>query len=187
MVLPFDDVNDSDWFAGAVGFVYKNGIFKGVSEKEFAPGKNVTRAMLVTVLYRLEGEPETDAEKAGFFEDVEKSSYYENAVIWAFENGIVNGVSETNFAPDRNITREQIAAMLFRFAKFKDKGPVGAWTVRVPYTDLESVSDYAAEAVMFCYMKGLITGYPDESFAPAKEATRAETAAIIERFSKLTA
>ena len=118
------------------------------------------------------------------FKDVSKDSYYANAVIWAAQNEIVNGISETEFAPNDNITREQIAAMMFRYAKYKGAAPTGAWAIRLDYADLESVSDYAAEAVMYCTLKGIMQGKDNNLFAPQDSATRAEIAAILNRFLK---
>lgn len=151
----------------------------GLSNTTFAPGNNITRAMFVTVLYRIEKEP-SSAENT--FEDIESGSYYEKAVGWANANGIINGVSDTAFAPNANITREQIAAIMFRYAKYKGTAPTGAWAIRLDYADTEDISDWAAEAVMFCKLKGIMQGKDGNLFAPKANATRAETAAILERY-----
>ena len=135
--------------------------------------------MLVTVLYRIEKEP-SSAENT--FEDIESGSYYEKAVGWANANGIINGVSDTAFVPNANITREQIAAIMFRYAKYKGTAPTGAWAIRLDYADTEDISDWAAEAVMFCKLKGIMQGKDGNLFAPKANATRAETAAILERY-----
>ena len=135
--------------------------------------------MFVTVLYRIEKEP-SSAENT--FEDIESGSYYEKAVGWANANGIINGVSDTAFAPNANITREQIAAIMFRYAKYKGTAPTGVWAIRLDYADTEDISDWAAEAVMFCKLKGIMQGKDGNLFAPKANATRAETAAILERY-----
>ena len=135
--------------------------------------------MFVTVLYRIEKEP-SSAENT--CEDIESGSYYEKAVGWANANGIINGVSDTAFAPNANITREQIAAIMFRYAKYKGTAPTGVWAIRLDYADTEDISDWAAEAVMFCKLKGIMQGKDGNLFAPKANATRAETAAILERY-----
>ena len=109
-------------------------------------------------------------------------SYYEKAVVWAKENGIVTGYSDTEFAPDDNITREQIAAIMYRFAQFKKTAPEGAWAIRLDYADLGDICDWAVEAVMFCKLKGIMLGNENNEFKPDNDATRAESAAIVERF-----
>ena len=116
-INPFSDVKEEQWFYSSVEYVVKQGLFKGVSETEFAPQTPVTRAMLVTVLYRAEGEPQVQS-KADF-EDVPQDAYYSKAVDWGKECGIINGMSETEFSPDALITREQVATILFRYAIYK--------------------------------------------------------------------
>ena len=103
---------------------------------------------------------------------------------WAASEGIVKGISETEFAPNDNITREEIAAIMFRYAKIKDIAPKGAWAIHVDYTDIADISEWAAEAVMFCKLKGIMTGDDTNAFKPKNNATSAETAAIIQRFSE---
>lgn len=177
---PFDDVKKDDWFYDDVINAVKKGLFNGTGSRSFDPNMPITRGMLVTILYRSEGEPKASGNIP--FADVAQDSYYANAVIWAKENGIVSGISETEFAPDVNITREQLAAIMFRFAKYKGTAPTGAWAIRLNYTDLESISDYAAEAVMYCTLKGIMQGRENNRFAPQENAVRAEAAAILLRF-----
>ena len=136
--------------------------------------------MLVTVLWRAEGMPQTDYLIP--FNDVESGGYYEEALRWAAGEGIVQGISETEFAPDSNITREQIAAIVFRYAKLKGIAPEGAWAIRLDYNDISDISDWAAEAVMFCKLKGIMTGDDTNSFNPKNDTSRAEAAAIVQRF-----
>ncbi|MBQ7901802.1 MAG: S-layer homology domain-containing protein, partial [Clostridia bacterium] len=138
------------------------------------------RAMFVTRLHRAEGEPSTA--QTGSFADVTADSYYSRAVEWAAANGIVTGYSNVMFAPDDYITREQIAAIMLRYADYKGAGPVGAWAIRLDYTDLAEVSDYAGKAVMYCSMKGIMQGRDNGKFAPKDCTTRAEAAVIIKRF-----
>lgn len=179
----FADVTSGAWYADAVKYMVECGLMNGISSEEFAPNGNVTRAMFVTVLYRAENEP--SVEEAPAFSDVETDSYYADAVIWAYENGVVSGISETEFAPDRNITREQIAALLYRYADYKGIAPEGAWAIRLGYADTEEISDYAAEGVMYCTLKEIMRGKDENRFEPHANATRAETAAIFNRFIEM--
>lgn len=183
-VNPFTDVKEDNWFYGDVEYVSENGLMNGVEETLFAPNEKLTRGMLVTVLYRKEGEPAVN--KSIPFSDVDMNAYYANAVIWAQQNGIVKGVEETLFAPNAYITREQLATIIYRYAKFKEKAPVGAWAIRLDYSDLEEISEYALEAVMYCTKDGIMQGREGKCFAPADNATRAETAAILHRFIEST-
>lgn len=177
---PFVDVNENDWFYENVKYAVRNGLFNGVSATEFAPRKPLTRAMLVTVLWRAEGKPYVNY--AVPFTDVRKDAYYFEALRWAASEGIVKGVSESEFAPERNITREQIAAIMFRYAEYKNTAPVGAWAIRLDYRDLSDISDWAVEAVMFCKLRNIMTGDNTGAFNPKNNASRAEAAAILNRF-----
>ncbi len=176
----FSDVKKDDWYFDSVCYAEQRRLFSGVSDTEFAPDESLTRAMLVTVLYRAAGEPEVN--KSIPFDDVKSGAYYENAVIWANQNGIVNGVSETQFAPDENITREQIAAIIYRYADIKNTEDESEVTVSLDYTDASDISEYASEAVMYCKLKGIIQGRENNKFAPKENATRAEAATILQRF-----
>lgn len=177
---PFTDVNKGDWYYENVKYTVENGLFNGMSEDIFAPNGIITRAMFVTVLYRAEGEPSSDSNT--IFTDVNSSAYYASAVAWAQKNGIVNGVSETEFAPDREITREQIAAMMLRYANYKGTAPTGNWVIELEYADTAEISDYAVEGVMYCSINSIMQGKSDNRFAPKDSATRAEIAAILNRF-----
>ena len=179
-VNPFEDVKASDWYFDDVKYSVANGLFKGTSDTTFNPNAPLTRAMLVTVLYRAEGKPKVSGITS--FSDLEKGQYYLDAVCWAQVNGIVNGVSETEFAPNNNITREQIAAIMHRYAQYKGVAPTGAWAIRLDYADLTDISDYAAEAVMYCKLNNIMTGRENNNFAPKDNVTRAEAAAILHRF-----
>lgn len=177
---PFKDVGKNDWFADAVKYVYENKLFSGVSDDMFDPHGALTRAMLVTVLWRAEGMPQVN--DAVTFDDIDANGYYAEALRWAVSENIVEGVSETKFAPDDYITREQIAAIMFRYAKCKGKAPEGAWTISLDYSDISDISDWAFEAVMFCKLKGIMIGDDNNAFNPQNNVTRAETAAIAQRF-----
>lgn len=175
----FTDVKSDDWFSGAIEFVHKKNLMKGVSDNEFAPNENLSRAMIVTILYRMENEPSASFNKFG---DVNADEWYGAAVAWASENGIVNGVSENEFAPNDNLTREQMAAIIYRYIKFKGKDvSVGENTNILSYTDAESVSEYAVEAICYAVGSGLMKGDSETTLNPSGTATRAETATIIMR------
>ena len=173
---PFTDVKENDWFYDSVKYAYENDLMKGISNTEFAPDSDVTRAMFVTVIYRMENEPQTG--KCAFT-DVESGSYYENAVAWANENGIVSGISEECFAPNEPITREQMAAIIYRYAAFK--GYDITTSSNTSYTDNDNISDYAKDAVIWAAEKYVMTGNTDGSFAPKANTTRAQTASVFMR------
>ena len=173
---PFTDVKENDWFYDSVKYAYENDLMKGISNTEFAPDSDVTRAMFVTVIYRMENEPQTG--KCAFT-DVESGSYYENAVAWTNENGIVSGISEDCFAPNEPITREQMAAIIYRYAAFK--GYDITTSSNTSYTDNDNISDYAKDAVIWEAEKYVMTGNTDGSFAPKANTTRAQTASVFMR------
>lgn len=173
---PFTDVKENDWFYDSVKYAYENDLMKGISNTEFAPDSDVTRAMFVTVIYRMENEPQTG--KCAFT-DVESGSYYESAVAWANENGIVSGISEDCFAPNEPITREQMAAIIYRYAAFK--GYDITTSSNTSYTDNDNISDYAKDAVIWAAEKSVMTGNTDGSFAPKANTTRAQVASVFMR------
>ena len=177
-VGPFTDVNTDDWFAEAVQYMLDNEMMNGTSATMFGPNTTTTRGMIVTILYRLEGEPDAAASN---FTDVASNMYYADAINWAAANGIVNGVSETSFAPDNQITREQMAAILYRYAQFKGYD-VSASNSLTNYTDASQISEYATTAMQWANAEGLITGRTSTTLAPQGTATRAEVATILMRF-----
>ena len=177
--LPFTDVTEGDWFYDAVRYAYETGLMDGVGDNLFAPNSETTRAQLVTILYRLAGEPEVSGTSG--FTDVEADTWYTDAVVWAAENGIVNGVSETEFAPGKDITREQLATILFRYAEAKGYD-VSARADLSAYTDADQIQSYAAESVAWAVAEGLIQGFEDNTLRPAGNATRAQIATILMRF-----
>ena len=180
--LPFEDVKATDWFYEDVQYVYENSLFAGVSDSKFAPDETMTRAMLVTVLYRAEGEPALSGEILGYpFADVDAESWYGNAVYWARLHGIVNGYSDEEFAPDDFITREQLAAILERYADFK-----GIATDKTDdlaqFKDTAEISDWARANVQWAVGAELLNGRDEGRFDPQSSAIRAEVAAILHRF-----
>lgn len=176
---PFRDVSRRDWFYENVKFVNENGLFGGTTANTFSPNDALTRAMLVTVLYRAEGEPKTA--NVSKFRDVASTAYYAKAVAWAEENGIVSGVSETAFAPDAKITREQIAAILYRYAVYNGLEAV-TLEEHLAFKDAGSISEYAVAAMNWIVGRKVINGYEDGTVRPQNNATRAEAAAMLQRF-----
>lgn len=179
--LPFTDVTTGDWFLDNVKYVYEKGLMNGTSDTAFSPQQTTNRAMIVTILHRLENSPAVDAQSP--FADVAADQYYANPVAWAAANGIVTGTSETTFAPLNNITREQMAAILYRYAQFKGYDvSVGEDTNILSYADAETISEYAVPAIQWAVGAGLINGKGGGVLDPQGSATRAEVSAILARF-----
>ena len=179
-VNPFTDVTEDAWYYTYALYAAKNNIMNGVSENEFAPDANLTRAMFVTILYRID---ETSESGTTSFDDVAEGSWYSDAVAWAAENKLVNGISENEFAPGMNITREQAAAILARYAKYKGEDTESANDFDISsFTDSGDISSYAVNAICYAVSKGYINGKSKTHICPAENMTRAETAALIMRF-----
>ncbi len=176
-VSGFGDVPQTSWFADAVKYVSENKLMNGTSTTAFSPNENMSRAMLATVLYRMSGET---AEADSSFGDVSSSAYYAAAVNWASSKGIVNGTGTDAFSPNASITREQLAAMLYRYA-----GEPSVSADLSAYTDAVSISPYAEKAVEWCVAKGILSGKSATRLAPQDTATRAECAAMLQRFAAL--
>ena len=176
--LPFTDVNDDDWFYDVVRYVYEQGLMTGTSDTEFSPDLTTTRGMIVSILNRLEDGP--TAEAAGFT-DVAAGDWYADAVNWAASEGIVAGYEDQTFRPNDPITREQLAAMLMNYAAWKGED-VSARADLSSYNDAASVSSWAVETVQWAVAEGLISGMPGNLLEPQRSATRAQVAAILERF-----
>lgn len=175
--LPFVDVNERDWFYGAAGYVYARGMMRGLTENQFAPYAVTDRAMIVTILHRLEKSPA--ALPAGFT-DVGQGQYYAAPVAWASASGVVTGYEDATFRPAAPVTREQLAAILYRYAGYKGldvsaRGDLGQ------FPDASAVSLYAADAMSWAVASGLING-TDGKLDPGGAASRAQVAAIFQRF-----
>lgn len=180
----YEDVKEDDWYYEAVKSALKAGLFKGVSEISFAPNDGMTRAMLVTVLYRLENPIEKAISQG--FSDVKAGEWYADAVNWAAENGIVNGVSEGEFAPNKNITREQIATVLYRYAQYKEQDTsIGENTNILSYEDAEEISEYAISAMQWMVGAGLMNGETESTINPKNNSTRAQVATIFMRYLEM--
>ena len=177
--LPFTDVKEGDWFHDAVRYVYDNGLMDGVGDGQFAPNATTNRAMVVTILYRLAGEPDVSGDVS--FTDVEPGLWYTDAVLWAAQKGIVNGISETEFAPSGDLTREQLATVLYRYAESMGYD-VSAQADLSGFPDAGDIQDYATEALSWAVAEGLLQGFEDDSLQPGGTATRAQIATILMRF-----
>ena len=174
----FTDVK-GHWAKDAINFVVEKQLFNGTTETTFEPETTMNRAMLVTVLWRLDGKPA--AEQAAAFADVEKGAYYADAVAWANANGIVKGYSETQFAPNDKVTREQLSAILYRYAAFKGYD-VSKMADLKGYTDAGQISDYAVDNMKWAAGAGIINGRTADTLAPQGDSTRAEVATMLMRF-----
>ena len=181
--LPFADVTEADWFYDAVSYVYEEGLMNGTSNTAFEPNLTTTRGMIVTILYRLEDEPVVAGGRP--FTDI-AGGYYEFAVAWAAANQIVTGYDENTFGPDDTITREQMAAILYRYASYKGYD-VTASTDLSAYTDADDISVWAQTAMNWANAQELITGVTSTTLEPAGSATRAQAAAILMRFCETAA
>lgn len=176
----FNDVSANDWFASAVDYVTGKGMMNGTADNTFSPKANTTRGMIVTVLYRLENQPSTSAAS---FTDVASGAYYANAVAWANANGIVSGYGSGKFGPNDKVTREQLAAILYRYAQYKKYDvSVGEDTNILSYDDAQSISSYAIPAIQWACGAGVVTGKSGSKLDSKGNATRAEVAAMLMRF-----
>ena len=176
----FNDVSANGWFASAVDYVTGKGMMNGTADNTFSPKANTTRGMVVTVLYRLENQPSTSAAS---FTDVASGAYYANAVAWANANGIVSGYGSGKFGPNDKVTREQLAAILYRYAQYKKYDvSVGEDTNILSYDDAQSISTYAIPAIQWACGAGVVTGKSGSKLDPKGNATRAEVAAMLMRF-----
>lgn len=177
--LPFADVPSGSWYYDDIAYVYDAGLMTGLTATTFGPNLSTTRGMIVTILWRMENEP---AAKHGCpFADVRRGSYYEQAIAWASENGIVTGFDASTFAPDRAITREQLAAILFRFAAYRGMDAVTLRENLSSFQDQAAISAYAVSALNWAVGEGLMQGTGDK-LEPTGSATRAQVAAMLRRF-----
>ena len=176
--MPFADVAESNWFYDAVAYVYGNGMMNGTGATKFAPSANLTRGMIAQVLYNLESKPDSTS---AAFNDVAAGQWYADAVNWAAANDIVSGYGDGTFGPENNITREQMALILYRYAVFKGydvsaKGDLNA------FTDGATVSAWAKEAMTWAVGSKLLSGKGNGILDPTGTATRAEVAQILQNF-----
>ena len=181
--LPFTDVADTAWYADAVQYAYERGLMTGVSESEFGPDGTATRGQIVTILWRLAGSPVVNY--AMRYADMDEGAWYGEAVRWAASTGVVTGYTESSFGPNDAITREQLAAILYRYIKTQGQGFTGMWYFPLRYDDAASISSWADEAMHWCVMKGLLNGTSETTLSPQLTATRAQLATILQRFCEL--
>ena len=172
----FKDVSEDSWYNNAIWYIFEKNLMNGITDEEFSPDSTITRGMFVTVLYRMENEPETTGENK--FTDVSDDAYYRDAVIWAAENGLVNGITENEFEPDKSISREEMAAIAYRYAKYK--GADLQTDKNEKYDDDEKISDFAKESVSWASSKGIMNG-SDGKFTPKNGSTRAQAATVFMR------
>ena len=180
--LPFTDMN-GHWAYDAASYAYKNSLMNGVNASRFAPDSTLNRAMMVTMLYRMTGSPAVSGNSV--FSDVPSGKWYSDAVQWASVNGVVNGVGKDRFAPDTQITREQMASMMMRYAQFKQYS-TGKSADLSAFNDAGSISSWALESMKWANAAGLINGRTASTIAPQDTATRAEAATILMRFCEMS-
>ena len=178
----FTDVVEGKWYYDAVMTAYEKELMNGVTANTFEPLTAMNRAMLVTMLYRLEGSPAVEGNVSETFTDCKDTAYYANAVLWAFQNEIVTGRGETTFAPLSNLTRQEMAVILYNYMKYK-----GADEVTEPelsYSDADKVASWATAAVAYCTQTELMNGVTAETFDPAGSANRAMGATVLVRIAE---
>lgn len=178
--ISYNDVTAGDWFTPDVIYVTLTGLMNGTGDG-FSPNNNINRAQLVTVLYRMAGQPEVTGENP--FTDVPDGQWYTDAVLWAAENNITDGTSETTFSPNNPLTREQMATFLYRFADFETEEPIEITGDLSGYTDADLVADYAVDAMTWAVGKGVISGIGNNTLAPDNTASRAQMATVLTRYT----
>ena len=178
--ISYNDVKAGDWYANAVNYVTLTGLMNGTGDG-FSPNLAINRGMMVTVLYRMAGSPEVTAENS--FTDVPADTWYTDAVIWASENGITAGTSETTFSPTNSLTREQLATFFYRFADFENPDPIEITGDLTGFTDAGQVASYATDAMKWAIGEGLISGTTETTLSPKATATRAQVATILMRYT----
>lgn len=177
---PFTDVAAESWYIPYLDYCYENGLMNGVTETEFQPDAQMTRGMLVTVLYRIAGEPASNGVHP--FTDVALGSWYENAISWAYECQVVNGTSATTFSPDSNITREDMVTIFYRYAHSQGLD-VSCSADFTGYSDAAKINTWAEASMAWAVSNGIIQGISASELNPLGNASRAECAAIITRYA----
>ena len=178
--FPFADVAKGSWYYEGVRYAYENGLMSGTGEGTFSPDLPTSRGMLVTILYRLAGSP---AAGSASFTDVAKGQWYADGVAWASANGVVSGYPDGSFRPNDTITREQMAAILYQYARIQDKLDDSRADLSI-FSDLDSLSAYAREPMGWAVAQGLFSGVSADTLAPGGSTTRAQAAVILTAFSK---
>ncbi len=186
----FTDVKSSAWYYNAVAFVNENGLMKGQTDITFGPQDEMTRSMFVAILGRMEGIDAALYANKNVFTDVNTNQYYSPYIAWASENGIVTGIGKDKFAPNAAVTREQMSVMMTNYMKYKEQGPKGEWAAQITYGDLDKVSSWANEGVMFMTTKNLMKGMGNDAngnsmFEPKLTSTRAQAAQVMMNLNEL--
>jgi hypothetical protein len=179
----FIDANTKAWYHDGVHFCVENGYMQGVSDTKFDPSGTLSRGMIVTMLWRMDGQKYPNYYMT--FKDVPASEWYTEAVRWAAAEKIVSGYDAEHFGPNDPVTREQLATMLYNYAKYKGQGFTGDWMFLLDFVDRADISSWANEAVHWCSMKGIVNGKTENGskvFDPQGKATRAEAASMVQRF-----
>ena len=179
---PFTDVASGSWYESYVNYCYENGLMEGTNTAKFEPGSKMTRAMMVTVLYRIAGEPSFFGSP---FTDVPNGKWYSDSIAWAYANGIVLGMTDTTFCPNLEITREQMVTIFYRYAEVEGHDVSSSDNLSA-FPDAGSVSKFASTAVKWAVAEGIINGMKNGDLAPRGTATRAECATIIQRYVEWT-
>ena len=181
-ITPFTDTDKNEWYHDGVHWAIENSIMNGTGVNTFEPLTTTTRAMIVTMLWRMEGSPQADGTAS--FRDVPDRQWYTDAVRWAAASGIVYGYDEDTFGPDDSVTREQLATILYRSVKAKGQGFTGTWAFPLNFDDADQVSEWADEAMHWMVMNGIIQGMSDKELSPQGDALRAQVATMLMRFSQ---
>jgi len=186
ILIPFADVEPEDWYFDAVQYVYEHGLMNGVDETHFNPTGTMTRSMMVTMLHRLSGSPAPEGSAAEIFADVPADAWYAEAVAWAVETGITQGMGDGRFQPDGILSRQQMATFFYRHAQvYGDVSAADGY--ELTYYDTAEIADWARDAVAYCTAVGLMQGVENNRFAPDADANRAMGATILMRFAKMAA
>ncbi len=182
---PFDDVAAGSWYEDAVSYVYNEGLMNGTTDTAFSPEQSISRAMFVTMLYRLAGMPDVETSASSLFTDCGDDMWYADAVVWAVENDVTTGLTDTTFVPDQPLTREQMAVFIYRYIEYMGGGYNADAPTATDFSDNDAIQSWAVEAVAFCSENGLMGGTTTTTFDPALTASRAMGAVVLERLASL--
>ena len=181
-MVKFTDTEQDAWYHNGVHWALENGVMNGTGASTFEPGNVTDRAMIVTMLWRMEGSPQAVGNVT--FKDVPDGQWYTDAIRWAAANNIVNGYDEDTFGTNESVTREQLATILYRSVQSKDQGFTGTWAFPLNFDDADQVSEWADEAMHWMTMNGIIQGMSDKELSPQGDAVRAQVATMLMRFSE---
>ena len=182
---PFDDVAAGSWYEDAVSYVYNEGLMNGTTDTAFSPEQSISRAMFVTMLYRLAGMPDVETSASSLFTDSGDDMWYADAVVWAVENDVTTGLTDTTFVPDQPLTREQMAVFIYRYIEYMGGGYNADAPTATDFSDNDAIQSWAVKAVAFCSENGLMGGTTTTTFDPALIASRAMGAVVLERLASL--